>query len=76
MGVEAALSHERLVAAALGDEALVEREPFRARYMKYVANALGDKERGGFTYIAVDKDQPYELRKLASDIVRKMDERP
>jgi len=54
---------------------VIYKESHRAKYMKYIANAAGQKERDWFIFIAADKERPYELRLLASDIIREIDRR-
>ncbi len=55
---------------------IIFKESQRGKYLKYVANAVGIKERDWFVYVASDQEMPYELRKLATDIVREIDRRP
>ena len=54
---------------------IIYKESHQAKYMKYIANAVGQKERDWFVFIASDKEKPYDLRRLASDIVREIDRR-
>ncbi len=49
------------------------KELYRAKFMKIIINANGDAEKGWLLQVASDKDKPYELRLLASDIIRQLD---
>ena len=49
------------------------RESHRAKFLRFVANAVGKEERDWFALVASDKDRPHALRLLAGQIVQEID---
>lgn len=49
-------------------------DTFRVKYLKIVANASGGEHRAWFERIVADPDQPWRVREVASEIVKRIDE--
>lgn len=54
-------------------EYIMYKETHRAKFLRYVANAVGGEERDWFTFVAADKERPYNLRFLAGQIIKEID---
>lgn len=49
-------------------------DTFRVKYLKIVANATGGEHRAWFERIVADPEQPWRVREVASEIVKRLDE--
>lgn len=49
-------------------------DSFRVKYLKIVANASGGEHRAWFERIVADPDQPWRVREVAAEIVKRLDE--
>jgi hypothetical protein len=51
-------------------------DSLRVKYLKIVANASGGEQRAWFERIVADPEQPWRVREVAAEVVKRLDEAP